>query len=136
MPVTIVRVPAQVSAKVGSSSARSSAESATGRVCSASVGVWVKRPILTIPWSICSQTQGHPAAVWAHLGFPQTVPAAVDRGHLLLNALKAGPRSVQMLSSLLGISEHGLLDMAEPLLNRGAIIELENGELLGLPLGA
>jgi hypothetical protein len=83
--------------------------------------------------SICAETQGHPAAVWARLGFPVDAPIPAGREQSLMAALSGGPLSVQMLSARLKISEHTLLDMAEPLLNQGAIIELEDGSLLGLP---
>jgi hypothetical protein len=82
---------------------------------------------------ILQQTQGHPAAVWAHLGFPAEEPEAALPEQALLMALLEGPESVEFLAARLGISEHGVLDLAEPLLDQGAIIELEDGAVLGLP---
>ena len=82
---------------------------------------------------IHADTQGHPAAVWARLGRPQAERAATPMAQRLLTSLNQGPLSIQEISDRIGISPHEVLDIADPLMNQGAVIELQQGRLLGLP---
>ncbi len=49
----------------------------------------------------------------------------------LLAAVSAGPLNLPALAQHLGIGEHELLDVAEPLIDKGRIVELEGGRALG-----
>ena len=82
---------------------------------------------------IHQESQGHPAAVWAHLGFTEELKPINDSRLRLMASLSEQPRSIELLSRQLGISEHQLLDLAEPMLEQGLLIELDDGRYLGLP---
>ncbi len=51
----------------------------------------------------------------------------------LLDAVADGPMRLPALAATLGIWEHELLDVAEPLLDSGRLVELDGGEALGPP---
>jgi hypothetical protein len=51
----------------------------------------------------------------------------------LVDAVSQGPVRLPMLAMTLGIGEHELLDVAEPLIDSGRIEELEGGLALGAP---
>ena len=53
---------------------------------------------------IHQETQGHPAAVWAHLGFTEELNSLNESRLWLMSSLSEGPKSIQHISSQLGLS--------------------------------
>ncbi len=74
-------------------------------------------------------TRGLPSAVRAHLrtrrvDVPQDLDAAERE---LLTATTSGPVRISVLATLMGLSEHGVVDVAESLLDRGVLVEADEG---------
>jgi hypothetical protein len=79
--------------------------------------------------TIHKRTRGLPGAVAGVLG-RNPVPTDLDAmSQSLLEATHRGPVTVEDLAQL-GISEHALLDLAEPLLDRGLLTEVDKGAAL------
>ncbi|MFT5679348.1 MAG: hypothetical protein ACI8RZ_000252 [Myxococcota bacterium] len=75
-------------------------------------------------------TRGHPGVVRDYIlrrGLPSDLTASQ---RALLTAVTTGPRSPYVLAGRLGLSEHALLDIAEPLIERGLLEERGGGATL------
>ena len=75
-------------------------------------------------------TRGHPGVVRddiRHRGLPSDLTTAQRS---LLAAVSTEPRSLYVLARCLGLSEHDLLDLAEPLLERGLLEARDGGAAL------
>ncbi len=75
-------------------------------------------------------TRGHPGVVRDYIlrrGLPSDLSAAQRS---LLSAVSTGPRSPYVLAMRLGVGEHELLDLAEPLIERGLLEEHDGGASL------
>ena len=74
-------------------------------------------------------TRGLPSAVRAHLRTRRVeVPENLDaRERELLTATTSGPVRIAVLATLMGVSEHRVVDIAEPLLDAGVLVELDDG---------
>lgn len=78
-------------------------------------------------------------------GLPERVRASIQQAlhpnrtlsrlqRRLMDAVATGPVRLPDLAARLGVREHELLDLAEPLIDRGQLQELDGGEALGPPL--
>lgn len=75
-------------------------------------------------------TRGHPGVVRDYIrcrGLPSDLTGAQRS---LLDAVSTGPRSLHALARRLGLSEHDLLDLAEPLIGRGLLEARDGGATL------
>lgn len=73
---------------------------------------------------------GRPGAIRGLLT-RRALPEDLDtRQHELLAATSQGPVPVRKLAAMLGMGEHALLDLAEPLLDRGLLVERDDGRAL------
>jgi biotin operon repressor len=72
-----------------------------------------------------------PSAVRAYVGpTGATNPVLTDNQRRLLDATRGGARSVEDLAAGLGLSEHALVDLAEELLDKGLLVEVDDGAAL------
>ena len=77
------------------------------------------------------RTRGLPSAVRAYVGPSVTPdPKLTDEQRRLLDATRAGARSLEDLAAGLGLSEHALVDLAEELLDMGLLVEIDDGAAL------
>lgn len=80
---------------------------------------------------IVQRTRGLPSAVRAYVGpTGATNPVLTDNQRRLLDATRGGARSVEDLAAGLGLSEHALVDLAEELLDKGLLVEVDDGAAL------
>jgi hypothetical protein len=62
---------------------------------------------------------------------PALEAASLDQSQLsILDATSAGPVRLPELARRLGLGEHQLVDIAEPLLDRGLLVEIDDGAAL------
>ena len=67
------------------------------------------------------------------LGLKLSSGALTAAGRALLAAVTDGPVSIAELASALEMGAHALLDVAEPLLDAGLLVEVDDGASLGPP---
>jgi hypothetical protein len=80
---------------------------------------------------LVERTRGLPGAVMGYVNPPSAgVPGLTAPQVELLKATAHGAMTVEDLAALLGVGEHQLLDLAEPLLDKGLLQELEDGAAL------
>ncbi|MCB9764912.1 MAG: serine/threonine-protein kinase PknK [Alphaproteobacteria bacterium] len=78
-----------------------------------------------------AETGGRPGPVMTHVRSPAAGVTGISMNQRrLLEALAQGPASIERLAEQLGVSLHGVIDLAEPLLDRGLLVEQDEGALL------
>lgn len=80
---------------------------------------------------LVSRTRGLPAALLALLNSSlERIPGLDEQERSLLSLAAERGMRVEELARRMGLGEHALLDVAEPLLERGLLVEEEEGERL------
>ena len=80
---------------------------------------------------LIARTRGMPGALLALLNSPlERIPGLGDQERTLLSLTADRGMRVDELARRLGIGEHALVDLAEPLLDRGLLLEEEDGDRL------
>ncbi len=80
---------------------------------------------------ILQRTQGLPGAVRTYVAPTQPEAHALSPiQRELINATTAGPRPLNELATLLALTEHALVDLAEELLDLGLLVEVDDGASL------
>jgi biotin operon repressor len=80
---------------------------------------------------ILDRTRGRPGAVAGYVQpLARGLVGLTPRQQELLRVTATNPVALPELSALLDLSEHALLDLAEPLLDRGLLVEVQDGYAL------
>ncbi|MBK7758369.1 MAG: protein kinase [Deltaproteobacteria bacterium] len=84
---------------------------------------------------LLSASKGNPGALVALLSDPvREIVGLTEPERALLQLTARGPMTIEALAKQLTLGEHALIDLAEPLLDRGLIVELDDGERLAASL--